>query len=69
MLKLYTYRYWHPTYHEFCTLDCVADTPDAALASAQRFLKRENRRMVKAKVERRVQVPYHVSWIKEEKVA
>ncbi|MGI4800901.1 MAG: hypothetical protein ACRYG8_44130, partial [Janthinobacterium lividum] len=50
-------RYWHPTYRNRVTLDCPAQTVLAALASARRFIQRQNSTYRRAKVQRFIPVP------------
>jgi hypothetical protein len=60
----YTYRFWHPRYRDYVTLDCPAETKAAAMVSAVRFLRRENRRLHKATGGKwRVQLPRHESFM------
>lgn len=64
MLTLFTYRFIHPVYRQWTTLDCAAVSREAALASAQRFLRRENRRLRRCGISpkiRRFAVPNHLN--------
>jgi hypothetical protein len=63
MLRLYVYRFWHPRYRQWATLDCTAENQELALASALRFLRRENRRLLRVG-KRRCQLPTHVNSMK-----
>lgn len=56
-LFLFTYRYLHPSYAEYLTLDSAAPDREAALQSARRFIRRENTRFRRAKVPRRLRLP------------
>lgn len=64
-LTLFTYKFRHPRYHQWVVLDCAAPTRELALASALRFLKRENRAL--ARVGKwRCQLPTHVNHMRSE---
>lgn len=63
-LRLFTYRYYHPGYRQWQTLDCAAVTIDGALASAVRFIRREHRRLKKYGLG--LQFPAHVNCMKRE---
>lgn len=65
-MTLFTYRYWHPVYREYVTLDCAAETRELAQVSAVKWIRRMNRRLRKAGVAARAQIPSHVSFLKEE---
>jgi hypothetical protein len=65
-MRLFTYRYWHPVYHQFLVLDCAAVDANAALCSAVRFIARENRRLKKIKATLRCQIPSHPSFLRAE---
>ncbi len=65
-MRLWTYRYWHPTYKEWVILDCCAETVEAALRSAVRFTRRQNRRYKRLDIPWRVFVPGHVFWMRPE---
>lgn len=65
MLTLYTYKFWHPRYRSWVTLDCAASSRENALASAIRFLQRENRRLRRAG-KLRCQLPGHVNFMRAE---
>lgn len=65
MLTLWTYRFLHPGYRQWVTLDCAAVSREAALASAVRFLQRENRRLKKAGG-RLCPVPHHINFMHAE---
>lgn len=56
-LYLFTYRYLHPCYFHYVTLDSAAPDRETALQSARRFLRRENTRLRRAKIGRKVRLP------------
>lgn len=61
-LRLWTYRYFHPAYHQWQTLDCAAVTAEDALRSARRFIRREAKRV-------KVRQPYSVYDMRPETAA
>jgi hypothetical protein len=62
---MFTYRFWHPSYHNYVTLDCFATDQVAALASAVRFIRRENRRLARFTT-KRCQLPTHPNSMRPE---
>jgi hypothetical protein len=66
VLKLFVYRYYNPAYRQWTTLDCAAETVEEARQSAERFVRRRNRWMRRAGVKWRIQIPSHVSFMKQE---
>lgn len=62
-LTLYTYRFWHPAYRNYVTLDCAAENRELAQASAMRFINRENRRLARSG-KSRCQLPNHINHLR-----
>ena len=65
-MLMFTYRFWHPGAHNDVTLDCPADTRDAALKSAQRFITKLNRSFKRAGIVKRAQMPSHQNQLRPE---
>lgn len=65
-LILYTYTAFHPFYGNTVTVDCAATDPATALASAQRFVRRQNRDLARWKSPGKMRVPQHVNDMKRE---
>lgn len=63
---LYTYTAYHPGYRNTVTIDCVAENRIEALASAQRFVRKANRELARARVPGRVRLPRHINDMKQE---
>ena len=66
-MPLFVYRHYDPEYRNTVTLDCYAETPEAALKSAVRWVRRKTRRLrrVLGNKAPRMQFPGHVSFLKE----
>ncbi len=41
-LRLWTYRYWNPSYQQWVTVDCPSTTIEGAFASALRWIEATN---------------------------
>ncbi len=65
-LIAFSYTAYHPGYRNTVTIDCAAENRIEALASAQRFVRRANRDLARARVPGRVRVPLHVNDMKQE---
>jgi len=65
-MQLYTFRTFHPAYNNTVTIDTIASTAEAALASVQRFVKRQNAGLVRCKVKGRVRMPRHIHDLRRE---
>lgn len=53
----YTYRFWHPGYGQWQTLDSYALTPQAALRRARTFITAERNRLAAAGFEATIPLP------------
>jgi hypothetical protein len=56
-MMLFTWRFFHPLRNTDITLDCAAETRELALASARRFIDRENARYKRLGIDVRLPIP------------
>jgi len=65
-LTAFSYTTYHPGYRNTVTIDCAAENRIEALASAQRFVRKANRELARARVPGRVRIPQHVNDMQQE---